>query len=86
LRRERLLLQGVQIIERLNTQKYLIDYCKECVHELFQGLIFQRKLRRFNTFGSNQRETKIENVLQKLSPSERTLVHFVEVVKEGTSG
>jgi 2-C-methyl-D-erythritol 4-phosphate cytidylyltransferase len=86
LRREILLLQGVKIIERSNTQKYLIYCRKECVHEFFQISIFQRKLRRVKTFGSTQREKKIENISQKLSPSERTLVHFAKVVKEGTSG
>jgi hypothetical protein len=49
-------------------------------------LSFKRNLRRFSTFGNTQREMEIENVSQRLSSSERTLVHFTEVVKEETSG
>jgi hypothetical protein len=56
------------------------------VQEFFQGLSCKRKLSRFSTFESNQREADIGNVLQRLSPSGKTLVQFVEVFKEGMNG
>jgi hypothetical protein len=64
-----------------NTQKYLKDFCKECMQEFFCDLKLSKKSSE-GLIPLKCSKGKVEVISQDLSSSIRILVHFEGVVKE----